>query len=180
MFLTPAYCSNKISSLASSSAFERTLNFSYISTVVSSTNAGIASTIDLQFGSPLFSASTGHSSEYPLPLNTILSCSLINLAVYSSTALSKSSAPSNASHALLKASAIIVLSTVFVSPIELDEATILNSNLLPVNANGDVLFLSVGSFSSTGSFLIPKSSVPDERLDVALPFLIIWSTISPT
>ena len=49
-----------------------------------------------------------------------------------------------------------------------------------MNAKGDVLFLSVGSFSSTGSFLIPNSSVPDERLEVALPFLRICSTISPT
>ena len=173
MFLTPAYCSKRISSLACNSLSERTLQFLYISIVDSDVNAGIASTIDLQFGSPRFSASIGHSSEYPFPLKIILECSLINLAVYSSTALSKSSAPSKTSTAFSNCSAIIALRTVFTSPIELDEATILNSNLLPVNANGDVLFLSVGSFSSLGSFLIPKSISPDERLDVALPFLII-------
>ncbi len=180
MFLTPAYCSKRISFLASNSAFERTPNLPYISIVVSSSNDGIASTIDLQFGSPLFSASTVHSSEYPFPLNTILACSFINLAVYSSTALSKSSAPSNAATAFSNCSAIITLRTVFTSPMVLDEATILNSNLLPVKANGDVLFLSVGSFSNLGSFLIPKSISPEERLDVALPFFIICSTTSPT
>ena len=94
-------------------------------------------------------------------MKIILSCSLISFSVYSSTALSKSSAPVRASIASANASAIIALSTVFVSPIEFDEATILNSNLLPVNANGDVLFLSVGSFSNTGSLLIPKSITPE-------------------
>ena len=72
IFLTPAYCSNKISFLAANSALERIPNLPYISIVVSSNNAGIASTIDLQFGRPLFSASTGHSSEYPFPLKIIL------------------------------------------------------------------------------------------------------------
>ena len=93
--------------------------------------------------------------------------------MYSVTAVSKSSALLNTSTAFSNCSAIIALRTVFTSPIVFDEATILNSNLLPVNANGDVLFLSVGSFSSFGSFLIPKSISPDERLDVASPFLII-------
>ena len=45
-----AYCSNKISLRASSSALDIILNLSYILTVESATNEGIASTIDLQFG----------------------------------------------------------------------------------------------------------------------------------
>jgi len=37
-----------------------------------------------------------------------------------------------------------------------DEPTALNSNLLPVKANGDVLFLSVLSSKRAGIYLIPN------------------------
>ena len=40
--------------------------------------------------------------------------------------------------------------------IELDEPSILNSNLLPVNANGDVLFLSVVSLLNLGRTSTPS------------------------
>ena len=58
------------------------------------------------------------------------------------------------------------------------DPTIRNSNLFPVNANGDVLFLSVASFESSGSVLTPVSSFPPFRLCVASPVLISWSTTS--
>ena len=37
-----------------------------------------------------------------------------------------------------------------------DEPTALNSNLFPVNANGDVLFLSVLSIRSSGTWGMPR------------------------
>ena len=47
-------------------------NYSKRLIALSVVSAGIASTIDLMFGSPRLSASATHSSEYPFPPNTIL------------------------------------------------------------------------------------------------------------
>ena len=73
---------------------------------------------------------------------------------------------------LQNASATIVFSTMFGLAIESLEPTIRNSNLLPVNANGDVLLRSVASFARSGSVLTPVSSLPPFRLCVASPVLI--------
>ena len=51
----------------------------------------------------------------------------------------------------------MVFKIVFGPAIEKVEPGILNSNLLPVNAKGDVLFLSVVSFAKVGSTLTPTS-----------------------
>ena len=58
-----------------------------------------------------------------------------------------------------------------------DEGTILNSNLFPVNANGDVLFLSVESLGSFGRELIPSSINPPPDDSESLPSAI-FSKIS--
>ena len=50
----------------------------------------------------------------------------------------------------------MVLRTVTADEQFADEPTALNSNLLPVNANGDVLFLSVLSISSSGIWGMPR------------------------
>ena len=74
--------------------------------------------------------------------------------------------------------ATIVLSTVFTPAIDIDEATILNSNLLPVNAKGEVLFLSVASKKRFGRLCTPISSFLPCLLEVASPVSIICSTRS--
>ena len=50
--------------------------------------------------------------------------------------------------------------TVFADAIESEEPTIRNSNLFPVNANGEVLFLSVASLSKSGRISTPVFKVP--------------------
>ena len=92
--------------------------------------------------------------------------------IRSCTASSKSSAFSRTSQASANASATIVFSTMFAFAIESREPTIRNSNLFPVNANGDVLFLSVASLERSGSVATPVSSFPPFKLCVAVPVLI--------
>ena len=53
-----------------------------------------------------------------------------------------------------------------------------NSNLFPVNANGDVLFRSVASFMKSGSVLTPVSRISPVLLCVAVPVLISCSRTS--
>ena len=134
--------------------------------------------MDLIFGSPLLSASSTHASEYPSPLKTILWFSVAYCLIRSCTALSKSSAFSSTSHASANASATIVFRTIFGEAIESRDPTIRNSNLFPVNANGEVLFRSVASFASSGSVRTPVSSLPPLRLCVASPVLISCSRTS--
>ena len=62
----------------------------------------------------------------------------------------KSSALSKISANCLRDSATAVFSTTFASATEAEEPSILNSNLLPVKAKGEVLFLSVVSFGNFG------------------------------
>ena len=50
-----------------------------------------------------------------------------------------------------------MLMTVFGIPIDWELPTILNSNLLPVNANGEVLFLSVLSSGIFGNESTPSA-----------------------
>ena len=132
----------------------------------------------LIFGSPRLSASATHSSEYPLPLNTILLCSVSVFLINSFTAVSKSSTPSNSAVIFFNWSATIVFRTIIGKAILCVEPTILNSNLLPVNANGDVLFLSVASIVKEGSVDAPDSYFLPFSEEVASPFSIICSTIS--
>ena len=54
----------------------------------------------------------------------------------------------------------MVFNTTFGEEMESEEPTIRNSNLLPVKANGDVLFLSVASLKRSGSVLTPVFNVP--------------------
>jgi len=93
--------------------------------------------------------------------------------MYSSHAFSKSAEPSSSLAASSKASATIAFNVMFGIAIESIEPTIRNSNLFPVKANGEVLFLSVASFVTTGTVLIPRlSSSPLIQLS-AEPFSII-------
>ena len=64
----------------------------------------------------------------------------------------------------------------------MEEPTILNSNLLPVNAKGEVLFLSVASFGSGGRVVTPIVNSPPCFELFAPPFSIcsrILSSCSP-
>ena len=58
-----------------------------------------------------------------------------------------------------------------------DEPTILNSNLLPVNAKGDVLFLSVVSFGRIGKVKTPISIVLQFPLFLVTPVSICSKTL---
>ena len=64
--------------------------------------------------------------------------------------MSKSEAFSNSSANSCNISATMELRIVLAGPIDIEEATIRNSNLLPVNAKGDVRFLSVASLEKLG------------------------------
>lgn len=66
----------------------------------------------------------------------------------------------------------MVLRTVAGKDIDCEEPTALNSNLLPVKAKGDVLFLSVLSLLKTGSFQMPRSMIALSLAFVTLPFSI--------
>jgi len=72
-------------------------------------------------------------------------------------------------------SATMVLSTKIGPAIEADEGTILNSNLFPVNAKGEVLFLSVASLGRTGSVVTPIFSGAACFNDFAPPLFSICS-----
>ena len=72
-----------------------------------------------------------------------------------SNAFSKSAAFSSSSENLSSSSATIVFNITFGPEIDADEPSDLNSNLLPVNANGDVLFLSVVSCEMLGITVAP-------------------------
>ena len=73
-------------------------------------------------------------------------------------ALWKSSAFSSSSANCDNSSAMMVFMIVLVQEIESAEPSIRNSNLLPVKAKGDVLFLSVVSFLKFGSASTPISN----------------------
>ena len=166
------------SALDSSSALVNTPNSSNSFTALSVVRAGMASTMERMLGRPLFPASATHSSEYPFPLKmTLLWADSISL-IMSWTAMSKSSAFSRASAASLNASATMVFNTVLGLAMESEEPTIRNSNLLPVNANGEVLFLSVASLSRSGRISTPVLKVPPFLEWVASPVLHSWSITS--
>ena len=66
----------------------------------------------------------------------------------------------------------MALIVVFGEAIESEEPTVLNSNLFPVKAKGEVLFLSVASFTKSGSVDTPVASFS--------PFLALDATpVSP-
>ena len=130
------------------------------------------------FGRPLLSASSTHSSEYPLPLNTILWYFVKSSLILSWIARSRFSAFSNSSQTSFIASAVIVLRTTLAGAIESAEPTILNSNLLPVKANGDVLFLSVASLARSGNVDAPVFNLPFWIELVASPLSISCITTS--
>ena len=90
----------------------------------------------------------------------------------------KSVLPSSSSAASQKASATMVLSTVFAVAMQSDEPTMRNSNLLPVKANGEVRLRSVASLLRTGSVETPVSSWPPAMQPAAVPFFTICSTTS--
>ena len=90
-----------------------------------------------------------------MPLNTILLCSTISRLIRLCTAMSKSSAASSSSAASRNASARMVFNTTLGEDTESEEPTMRNSNLLPVNAKGEVLFLSVASLAKSGMVRTP-------------------------
>ena len=108
----------------------------------------------------------------------ILLWSANSFLIISWTAISKSSAFSSSSAASLNDSATIVFNTTFAGATESEEPTIRNSNLLPVNANGDVRLRSVASLSRSGSVATPVISLPPFLEWVASPVLHNWSITS--
>ena len=71
-----------------------------------------------------------------------------------------------------------MLRTTLAGAIESDEPTIRNSNLFPVNANGEVLFLSVASLLRSGSVEAPVFNLPFWIELVASPLSISCITTS--
>ena len=120
---------------------------------------GIAAGRLLRLSRPLFSASATHSSVYPFPLNTTFLCSERSFFNSSWIMESSSSADTSlsASYILSSASATAVFKTIFAFATEPAEPGIRNSNLFPVNAKGDVRFLSVVSFVMWGRTSAPIS-----------------------
>ncbi len=113
-----------------------------------------------------------------MPLNMILWCSVMYFLIRSWIASSLLSACSRMSAASQKASATIAFSVVFGLAMESALPTIRNSNLLPVKAKGDVLFLSVASFWKSGRVLTPVKSLPPSLTEVASPVSISCVTTS--
>ncbi len=72
----------------------------------------------------------------------------------------------------------MVFNTTLGEDTESEEPTIRNSNLLPVNANGEVRFLSVASLSRSGRMATPVFKVPPCLEWVASPVLQSWSITS--
>ncbi|MCK7469356.1 MAG: hypothetical protein MZU95_00065 [Desulfomicrobium escambiense] len=70
-------------------------------------------------------------------------------------------------------SATMVLRIVAGKEMDCEEPTARNSNLLPVNAKGDVLLRSVLSLLRTGSFEIPRSMIASSVAFVILPFSML-------
>ena len=124
--------------------------FSNIAIFFSLLSSGIASTVLLRFKSPRLSASFSHSSEYPSPLKIILPFFSTTSLIIALTSALKSFAFSSLVANSSNTSATIVLIITLVSEIEEAEPNILNSNLLPVKANGDVLLRSVLSLRKAG------------------------------
>ena len=75
--------------------------------------------------------------------------------ISSCKASSKFAAPSSSSANCFNSSATAVLSTTFVQETDEEEPSIRNSNLLPVNAKGEVLLRSVVSLGNLGSVCTP-------------------------
>ena len=89
-----------------------------------------------------------------VPLKMMRPCSSMVRFIRSCTISASASLPSRASISSAYSrsdSATEVLIIVFVSEMELDAPSMRNSNLLPVNANGEVRLRSVVSFGSFGS-----------------------------
>ena len=82
-------------------------------------------------------------------------CLVIVFLISSCKALSKFSTPSSTLANCLRVSATAVLRTIFGVETDADEPSIRNSNLLPVNANGEVRFLSVVSLGNFGRVCTP-------------------------
>ena len=80
--------------------------------------------------------------------------------------------------AIIYAICHFIFNTTFAGAIESEEPTIRNSNLLPVKANGDVLFLSVASLFKSGSVEAPVFNLPFCIELVASPLSISCITTS--
>ncbi|MNG00964.1 hypothetical protein D3C84_839220 [compost metagenome] len=116
-----------------------------------------ASGVVLKLLNPLFAASISHSSLYPSPSKRIfLECliySLKTLKMASSFFMSLDSIKASTSTLKsLNCFATIAFKVVIALEQFAIEPTALNSNLFPVKANGEVLFLSVLSKRTSGIF----------------------------
>ena len=131
--------------------------------------------------SPLFLASSTHFCSYPLPLNIILLCLLylsFTRAIITSLTDLFFNSFSKYSPYSFNISATIVFSTNIGVAGEALEPGILNSNLFPVKAIGEVLFLSEISLGILEIFLSTVISLRCE-LELLLKFtLSIFSKIS--
>jgi hypothetical protein len=75
------------------------------------------------------------------------------------------------------ASAAIVLSTVLGNDSDIDEPSARNSNLLPVNANGDVRLRSPPCLGSTGSSGVPRARCSRGVVPLSEPLTIASKTL---
>ena len=127
-----------------------------------------------KFNKPLDSASSIQESSYPLPLKIIRLWFLIVSLINACNVVSKSSLDSRISANFSSSSAITAFNTMLHPAIlELDPG-ILNSNLFPVNANGEVRLRSVESLGNFGRTVAPifinSFSFPSYGLSSSIAF----------
>ena len=132
--------------------------------------------------SPRASDSASHSLLYPFPSNMMSRASVMKRLTTAMTAEDLTSPASSraSTYALnsLRLSATIELTTHTAVATFCDEPTARNSNLLPVKANGDVLFLSVLSGNISGIELTIFIDSCEEETDslTSFMFIIAWKT----
>ena len=148
-----------------------------ISAFFLSSRCGIASAVVFRLERPLTSvASFTHSSVYPLPLKRILSCAAMVSLISACISASKSLAPSRRSANCFSTSATAEFSIMLQQAILLEDPRERNSNLLPVNANGDVRLRSVVSLEKFGRVCTPSFITSRSFPTYGASFLIASST----
>ena len=141
--------------------------FSKSAAFAGSASAASADGVSGALGSPRRAASSGHSDSYPLPLKITRLCAFSDSESIFCRALWKAAVCSpglalpatcafSSSFAMRSTdSATIVFSTVIGPEQQRLDPGARNSNLLPVNAKGEVRLRSVASFGMTGRVSTP-------------------------
>ena len=174
MLICFSYSSIKISYLDSTSSLDKTFCLSNRAMFSLVLKYGKASGVVFKFNKPLDSASLTQESSYPLPLKIMRLWFLIVSLIKACNVVSKSSATSKIFANFSISSAMTVFNTILHPAIlELDPG-ILNSNLFPVKANGEVRLRSVESLGNLGRTVAPifinSFSFPSYGLSSSMAF----------